>query len=135
MPPVPQQASSRRRFLKSTSVAKGKQWFHYCVNGVAYEMLWHNRYADADGYEKRGEFQGCVAEFRFAMKPGQRRVLTEAAEGRVLDLIETERRSTSAPTWSIPCRIINYQFGFQQVFYRGSRKTELKLKLLFALAN
>jgi IS5 family transposase len=34
-----------------------------------------------------------------------------------------------------PFRIIKCQFGFRKVFYRGIRKNDLKLKLLFALAN
>ena len=34
-----------------------------------------------------------------------------------------------------PFRIINCQFGFRNVFYRGIRKNDLKLKLLFALAS
>jgi IS5 family transposase len=48
-------------------------------------------YGDAGhiGIEKRNDFQNCEAEFRIAMKPGQRRVLPETSEGRLLDLIET----------------------------------------------
>jgi IS5 family transposase len=34
-----------------------------------------------------------------------------------------------------PFRIIKCHFGFRKVFYRGIRKNDLKLKLLFALAN
>ena len=32
-------------------------------------------------------------------------------------------------------QVIKCQFGFLKVFYRGIRKNDLKLKLLFALAN
>ncbi|WP_443082012.1 hypothetical protein [Synechococcus sp. BA-132 BA5] len=34
-----------------------------------------------------------------------------------------------------PFRILKCEFGFRKVFYRGIRKDDLKLKLLFALAN
>ena len=93
-----------------------------------------NRCAEAVGYEKRGDFQNCEAEFRIAMKPGQRRVLPETPEGRLLDLIETAKAHFRAKVVH-PFRIIKYQFGFRKVFYRGIRKNDLKLKLLFALAN
>ncbi len=75
------------------SLAKDKQWFHCCAEGFAYGMRRHigKRCAEAVGYEKRGDFQDCEAEFRIAMKPGQRRVLPETPEGRRLDLIETAK--------------------------------------------
>jgi transposase, IS5 family len=86
------------------------------------------------GIEKRNDFQDCEAELRIAMKPGQRRVLPETPEGRLLDLIETAKAHFRAKV-EHPFRIIKCQFGFRKVFYRGIRKNDLKLKLLFALAN
>jgi IS5 family transposase len=58
-------------------------------------------YGDAGhiGIEKRDAFKDCEAEMRIAMKPGQRRVLPDIPEGRLLNLIETA--DTSAPKWSI----------------------------------
>ena len=93
-------------------------------------------YGDAghNGIEQRGDFQDCEDEFRIAMKPGQRRVLPETPEGRLLDLIETAKAHFRAKV-EHPFRIIKCQFGFRKVFYRGIRKNDLKLKLLFALAN
>ena len=93
-------------------------------------------YGDAGhiGIEKRDDFQDCQAEFRIAMKPGQRRVLPETPEGRLLDLIETAKAHFRAKV-EHPFRIIKCQFGFRKVFYRGIRKNDLKLKLLLALAN
>ena len=38
-------------------------------------------------------------------------------------------------TMEHPFRIIKCQFGFRKVFYRGIRKNDLKLKMLFALVN
>jgi IS5 family transposase len=68
------------------------------------------------------------------MKPGQRRVLPDTAEGRLLDLIETAKAHFRAKV-EHPFRIIKCQFGFRKVYYRGIRKNDLKLKMLFALAN
>ena len=50
-------------------------------------------YGDAGhiSIEKRGDFQDCEAEFRNALKPGQRRELPETIEGRPLYLIETAK--------------------------------------------
>jgi IS5 family transposase len=93
-------------------------------------------YGDAShiGIEKRGEFQDCVAEFRIAMKPGQRRVLPETPEDRLLDLIETAKAHFHAKV-EHPFGRIKCQFGFRKIFYLGIRKNDLNLKLLFVLAN
>ncbi|GDX73837.1 hypothetical protein LBMAG40_04940 [Cyanobium sp.] len=68
------------------------------------------------------------------MEPGQRRVLPDTPDGRLLDLIETAKAHFRAKV-EHPFRIIKCQFGFRKVFYRGIRNNDLKLKLLFALAN
>ena len=92
------------------------------------------RYAEAGGYEKREEFQGSEAEFRIAMKPGQQRVLPDNCEGRLLDLIETAKAHFRTKV-EHPFRIVKCQFGFRKIFYGGILKNDLKLKMLFALAN
>jgi IS5 family transposase len=93
-------------------------------------------YGDAGhiGIEKRDAFKDCEAEMRIAMKPGQRRVLPDTPEGRLLDLIETAKAHFRAKV-EHPFRIIKCQFGFRKVYYRGIIKNNLKLKMLFALAN
>jgi IS5 family transposase len=68
------------------------------------------------------------------MKPDQRRVLPETSEGRLLDLTEKAKVHCRAKV-EHPFQIIKCQFGFLQVFYQGIRKNDLKLKLLFTLAN
>jgi IS5 family transposase len=50
-------------------------------------------YADAgyQGITNRHEMEGKAIEFRVAMRPGQRRVLPETPEGKLLNLIETAK--------------------------------------------
>jgi IS5 family transposase len=145
------------------SVAKGNQWFFgmRCHIGVdAASGLVHSVvstaanvdelntaadrvhgeerviYGDAGhiGIEKRDALKDCEAEMCIAMKPGQRRVLPDTPEGRLLNLIETAKAHFRAKV-EHPFRIIKCQFGFRKVYYRGIIKNDLKLKMLFALAN
>lgn len=145
------------------SVAKGNQWFFgmRCHIGVdAASGLVHSVvstaanvhelntaadrihgeerviYGDAGhiGIGKRDAFKDCETEMRIAMKPGERRLLPATAEGRLLDLIETAKAHFRAKV-EHPFRIIKCQFGFRKVYYRGINKNDLKLKMLFALAN
>ncbi|NQV09820.1 MAG: IS5 family transposase [Cyanobacteria bacterium] len=145
------------------SVAKGNQWFFgmRCHIGVdATSGLVHSVvstaanvhelntaadcihgeerviYGDAGhiGIEKRDAFKDCAAEMRIAMKPGQSRVLPDNAAGRLLDLIEQAKAHFRAKV-EHPFRIIKCQFGFGKVYYRGIPKNDLKLKMLFAMAN
>jgi hypothetical protein len=55
-------------------------------------------YADAgyQGIAKRPEMEGKAIEFRVAMRPGQRRVLPDTAEGRLLNLIEMAKAGTAS---------------------------------------
>jgi IS5 family transposase len=93
-------------------------------------------YGDAGhiGIEKREAFKDCEADMRIAMKPAQRRILPDTPEGRLLDLIETANAHVRAKVEQ-PFRIIKCQFGFRKIFYRDIRMNDLKLKMLFALAN
>lgn len=86
------------------------------------------------GMVKRNDFRVYEAEFSFAMKTGQRRVLRESSEGRLLDLIEMAKDHFGTKV-EHHIRTIISQYGFREAFYRDIRKNESKLKLLFALAN
>ena len=68
------------------------------------------------------------------MRPGQRRALPDTAEGRLEDLFETAKAHVRAKV-EHPFRVIKHQFGFQKTRYRGIKKNDHKLKMLFALAN
>ena len=86
------------------------------------------------GIEKRDAFKDCGAEMRIAMKPGQRRVLPDTPEGKLLELVECAKAHFRAKV-EHPFRIIKCQHGFRKVYYRGVKKNDIKLKMLFALAN
>ena len=145
------------------SVAKGNQWFFgmRCHIGVdaasglvhsvvstaanvhelntASERLHGEEkvvYGDSGhlGIEKREEFEYSHCQFRIAMRPGQRRALPDTAEGRLEDLFETAKAHLRAKV-EHPFRVIKHQFGFQKTRYRGMKKNDHKLKMLFALAN
>jgi IS5 family transposase len=86
------------------------------------------------GIEKREEFADSPCQFRIAMRPGQRRALPDTPEGRLEDLFETAKAHLRAKV-EHPFRVIKRQFGFQKTRYRGIKKNDHKLKMLFALAN
>ena len=86
------------------------------------------------GIEKREEFEDSPCQFRIAMRPGQRRSLPDTAEGRLEDLFQTAKTHLRAKV-EHPFRVIKHQFGFQKTRYRGIKKNDHKLKMLFALAN
>lgn len=67
--------------------------------------------AGYQGNEKRPEMEGKPTTFRVAMRPGKRRALTDTAEGRLEDLIETAKAHVRAKV-EHPFRVIKQQFGF-----------------------
>ena len=93
-------------------------------------------YADAgyQGIAKRPEMEGKAIEFRVAMRPGQRRVLPETPEGKLLNLIETAKPHMRVKR-EHPFRVIKKQFGFQKTRLRGMLKNRCKVNVLAALSN
>ena len=93
-------------------------------------------YADAgyQGIAKRPEMKGKAIEFRVAMRPGQRRVLPETAEGRLLNLIEMAKAHIRAKG-EHPFRVVKQQFSFQKTRLRGMAKNRCKVHVLAALTN
>jgi transposase, IS5 family len=131
MPPAPirKKAKERGHAMLNTAAGRyaGDEHHIYAVaNGFCAAV--------AVGYEKRGDFQDCDAEFKVAIKPGQRRVLQETPHGRRLDLIETAKAHFCTKV-EHPFRMIKYQFVFRKVFYLGIGMNDLKPKFLLALAN
>ena len=90
-------------------------------------------FADAGyrGAERRTQTQ---AAWHIAMQPGKRRVLTESAQDRITDQLETLKARVRAKV-EHPFRIIKIQFGFIRARYRGMVKNRAQLHMLFALAN
>lgn len=68
------------------------------------------------------------------MRPGKRRALPDAPEGRVDDLIETAKAHFRAKV-EHPFRVIKRQFGFQKTRLRGMFKNRSKVHELAALSN
>jgi IS5 family transposase len=110
----------------------------HALNTAADQLHGEERLIHGDaghfGIEKREEVQECETEFRIAMKPGQRRMHPETAGGRFLDLVEMAKAHFRAKV-EHPFQIVKCQLGFKKVYYRNIDKNDLKLKLLFALAN
>jgi transposase, IS5 family len=75
-----------------------------------------------------------TAEFRVAMRPGQRRALPTTPDGRLQDLIETAKAHVLAKG-EYPFRGIKQQFGIQKTRLRGIAKNRCKVNVIAALTN
>jgi len=72
---------------------------------------------------------------RVAMRPGKRRALDKRNPIEALtDEVERLKASIRAKVEQ-PFRVINRQFGFTKVRYRGLEKNTAQLTTLFALSN
>ena len=93
-------------------------------------------YGDAgyQGIAKRPEMEGTAADFRVAMRPGNRRVLPDTPEGRLQDLIEAAKAHIRAKI-EHPFRVIKQQFGFQKTRLRGLAKNRCKINVMAAVTN
>ena len=90
-------------------------------------------FADAGyrGAERRTQTQ---AAWHIAMRPGKRRTLTDSAQDRITDQLETLKARVRAKV-EHPFRVIKIQFGFIKARYRVMDKNHAQLHMPFALAN
>ena len=79
-----------------------------------------------------GDRRPC--QLLIAISLGQRRALPDTAEGRFENLFEAAKAHLRANV-EHPFQVIKYQFGFQKTRYRGIKKNDHNLRMLFALAN
>ena len=93
-------------------------------------------YGDAgyQGIAKRPEMEVTAADFRVAMRPGNRRVLPDTPEGRLQDLIEAAKAHIRAKV-EHSFRVIKQQFGFQKTRLRGLAKNRCKINVMAAVTN
>ena len=94
-------------------------------------------YADAGyrGATKRDALKDKPIEWHIAENPGKLKALKQRPGHHKARLaIETIKASIRAKV-EHPFRIIKCQFGFTKVRYRGLKKNDSKLAMLFALAN
>jgi IS5 family transposase len=68
------------------------------------------------------------------MRPGKRRALPDTPDGRLADLVETDKAHIR-PKVEHPFRVIKKQFGFQKTRLRGLAKNRCKINVLAALTN
>ena len=94
-------------------------------------------FADAGyrGIEKRDAFKNSETECHVAERPGKVRVWKKHPQLNK-QLIDTEYvKASIRAKVEHPFRILKCQFGFTKARYRGLKKNDNKLALLFALAN
>ncbi|WP_406850193.1 IS5 family transposase, partial [Chromobacterium phragmitis] len=86
------------------------------------------------GAHKRVEHQSRAVRWWIAMRPGQRKALTDSADDRQIQLVETVKAKIRAKV-EHPFRVIKQQFGYLKTRYRGLKKNTAQLMTLFGLAN
>ena len=86
------------------------------------------------GIPRRPEMKRTSAEFRVAMRPGQRRALPATPDGRLKDLIEAAKAHVRAKGEQ-PFRVIKQKLGFQKTRLRGMAENRCKVNLIATLTN
>ncbi|KJH66540.1 transposase [Chromobacterium violaceum] len=90
--------------------------------------------AGVTGVHKRAEHQSRAVRWWIAMRPGQRKALTDSADNRQIQLGETVKAKIQAKV-EHPFRVVKQQFGYLKTRYRGLKKNTAQLMTLFGLAN
>lgn len=104
---------------------------HACLHGQETDVFGDAGY---QGVAKRPENRDRPVAWHVAMKPGQRRVLSDRPLGQLLEALEHTKARIRAKV-EHPFRIIKRQFGYAKTRYRGLKKNTAQLVTLFALAN
>lgn len=93
-------------------------------------------YADSanSGLAKRPQMAGKAAEYRIAIRSGNRRILPDASDGRLRDPGETAMAHIRAKS-EHPFPVVKQQYGVQKTQPRGMLKNNCKVNVLAALTN
>ncbi len=94
-------------------------------------------FADAgyQGAENREELAEVKAEWAIAMRPGKLRELKKHPRKNKAVIAFEKLKSSVRAKVEHPFRLIKRQFGFVKARYKGLRKNDHQLAMLFTLAN
>jgi len=94
-------------------------------------------FADAGyrGAEKRDELKDVSADWYIAEQPGKLKTLKKHPRINKVRIRTEYLKASIRAKVEHPFRIIKCQFGFVKARYRGLKKNDSKLAMLFALAN
>lgn len=94
-------------------------------------------FADAGyrGAEKRNELKHHQVDWHIAEQPGKLRALKKHPRINKVRIHTEYLKASIRAKVEHPFRIIKCQFGFVKARYRGMKKNDSKLAMLFALAN
>jgi IS5 family transposase len=94
-------------------------------------------FADAGyrGAEKRDELKDVGADWHIAEQPGKLKALKKHPRINKVRIRTEYLKASLCAKVEHPFRIIKCQFGFMKARYRGLKKNEGKLAMLFALSN
>lgn len=94
-------------------------------------------FADAGyrGAEKRDELKDVSADWYIAEQPGKLKTLKKHPRINKVRIRTEYLKASLRAKVEHPFRIIKCQFGFVKARYRGLKKNDCKLSMLFALAN
>lgn len=163
-PPVRPRIKAASEILKCTRLKKGNQWYfglkshigvdaktgliHSLTTTAAHEHdlnqaghLLHGEekfiFADSGyrGAEKRKELEGVKADWHIAEIPSKVKALKQHPRINKVQLKTEYLKASIRAKVEHPFRIIKCQFGFTKACYRGLKKNDGKLAMLFALAN
>jgi IS5 family transposase len=102
---------------------------------VIKSATWDNADAGYRGAEKRDELQDVSANWYIAEQPVKLKILKKHPRINKIRIRTEYLKASIRAKVEHPFRIIKCQFGFVKARYRGLKKNDCKLAMLFALAN